>query len=1502
MNQRALANSRQSPGPRAPRSVQPGTKGSGAVPCLDPGVGDWPCAPQRVGAGFRRDDGWAALAAEGAEGCALSRIFLSHSSLDNRQALALRQWLIDQDPSLRGEIFLDLHPEAGIHAGQQWMDALRAAGQRCEAVVCLVSEHWEASSFCNTEYYLAELLSKKIFSARIDQLSDTDPTRSWQQVDLFGDGPAIGVELADGGEPVVFQADGLQRLRNGIHRAGIGAQSFPWPPDKDPDRAPYRGWEPLDEADAAVFFGRDGQISAGMDALRRMRETGDTLFVVLGQSGTGKSSFLRAGLLPRLRRDDHDFVVVEIVRPQNDVLTGPTGLANAIHATRSRAGLNDPVLADIEQACLRGDAAQVRAWLRQLQETARGRLLEQAEDAPPPTVVIPVDQAEELFGPDVGSEASRFLQLIADLRDTGPNSQPWRFIVAFTIRADGYQNLHGAEPLQDVGSVAFTALKAMPSTLFKDVVTKPADRADQAGRRLVVENALVERLLDDCTEGADTLPLLALTLALLYAKYRRVDPNAKGVVGQGIPGFRLAIADYEAMGGIRRVVQSEIDGLLDHDAEKRAAELAVLRRAFLLLASVNPLNNQPMRRIARWDDLPPESHPLLDRFVERRLVVKDRRGGEIVVEVALESLLRQWDQAAGWLAEESEDLKQADDLERTNTAWTSSGQDDAWLLHGTRLADAVRLLERPGFGDRLRAATALVEASQQREDERAEADRVERERRLREAEEHAADLQRRSRVLRRVLAGTAVVAILALVGAFVAWDFYRKADVSFRQADVSFRQATAQRLDSEAAAIMEGKQPGTDVQAFTELLVANKIQQQLAGDHQGPPPSAGPSLDALVSRMATEKLIDVGGPVVGSALTPTGDQIAVVVGGDVRIWSVDKGAPIGNPLPRDGGVSYSGVAFDPSGRWLAASSAGPNSGSIRLFDAATHAVVRTFDGPPNQDSLHVTFSSDGHRIAAGYADGTAWVWNVDTGARELVLPTGSGKAVNSVAFSAPGHPERSLIATGGEGGMVRIWDAMDGAPLGAVDSELGQVTDLAFDPTGALAAAGGAGHGVQLFYPADGPGMVTAFTNNSPVWAIAWNPHFAELAVGDDGGTVKRWYFPTVDEPNAIPSNLPLPGQLGVVFDVTYNDDGSRVAAGGVDGIVTIWKPRADKVTVQRSLVVGVAFSRDGSRVAAAEHDGTVQLWDPTSTTNVGPPLVGDSSKATGVAFDPAADLLAVGRDDGTVSLWGPDFAAPPRTLPGSNPVGGVAFSRDGKLLAAASGSAVELWQPDSGAPARQSLTVPGDDPKGDTINAVAFSPTTHLIAAGSRDKKIYVWDADSGGLRKTITTPSAVTAVVFSPDGRYIVSGGGDNSVQMWDAATGDSTLGPLAGHTAAVTALAYTKDGKFFISSGSDGRIIFWDSTSGAPTGNPLSEPPANSMEGNTVTGIAMSPDGKYLAAGSLDKNLRLWPGSPDPSELCARLNVNPSQAQWDQWIGHGIDYVKDLCTGLPRSDEKR
>ena len=214
-----------------------------------------------------------------------------------------------------------------------------------------------------------------------------------------------------------------------------------------------------------------------------------------------------------------------------------------------------------------------------------------------------------------------------------------------------------------------------------------------------------------------------------------------------------------------------------------------------------------MRRLARYDELPLASHPLIEAFVEKRLLVKDTRDGQVVVEVALESLLRQWRELAAWLRAESQDLKDADTLERAAADWRANGRNPAWLLEGTRLAEAETLAAKPGFRDRLNPTRDFLHASRERENDRIEAEQQRREAELRAAREkqetaeaHAAVLRKRSRILRGVLAVTLLIAAVAVL------LFVRIADACRHRSTAGRHRSTGGRH-----ACPRGHRPAADV-------------------------------------------------------------------------------------------------------------------------------------------------------------------------------------------------------------------------------------------------------------------------------------------------------------------------------------------------------------------------------------------------------------------------------------------------------------------------------------------------------------------------------------------------------------------------------------------------------------------------------------------------------------------------------------------------------------------
>jgi formylglycine-generating enzyme required for sulfatase activity len=381
-----------------------------------------------------------------------------------------------------------------------------------------------------------------------------------------------------------------------------------------------------------------------------------------------------------------------IMRPQRAAISGETGLLSVLEGALAAACIPIP-RADMRVAIQRG-AAKIKPLLQALAAKATPKALETDAQLKPPTLILSIDQGEELFLAEAQDEAQPFLTLLRDLLTEDAPA----IIAVFTIRSDNYEHLQLATELEGVRQ-DMLSLPPMPKGSYAEVVKGPARRLEGTARALNIEDALVDALLADIEAGGakDALPLLAFTLERLYGEYHA--------------GGRLRLSHYDALGRVKGSIEAAVERAFkaaDADPaipKDRVARLALLRRGLIpWLAGIDPDTGAPRRRVARLSEMPAEARPLIQHLVEQRLLATDvaKETGEPTIEPAHEALLRQWGLLQGWLTEDAGLLAVLEGVKRASRDWAANNRDVAWLTHATdRLAAAERLTARPDLAANL---------------------------------------------------------------------------------------------------------------------------------------------------------------------------------------------------------------------------------------------------------------------------------------------------------------------------------------------------------------------------------------------------------------------------------------------------------------------------------------------------------------------------------------------------------------------------------------------------------------------------------------------------------------------------------------------------------------------------------------------------------------------------------------------------------------------------------
>jgi len=1264
----------------------------------------------------------------------MSAIFISHSSKDRVIAGEVKARLTEEG---HRSLFLDFDPADGIPAGRNWERELYAQLRACQAVIVLCSEHLLASHWCFAEITHARALGKHLFPLRIDDVAIPSLFTDLQIIDFTADRP-----------------EGYRRLSAGLRHAGMDpVDMFDW----DERRPPYPGLLAFHEQDAGIYFGRDTAIHAAVETLNRLRQFGGArLALVLGASGAGKSSLIRAGVVPRLRRARDSWLVLDPFRP----LTHPVEeLALVLSAAFDRHGSAH----DWKSIRDRLDTDEEAGGSRHLIELAND--LRSAAKQREAAVLLVIDQIEELLGPAADASANRFLRIVRGVVDDA--SSP--MLVVGTLRSDFLDAFQSHDAIRDLRYEPIL-LSQMAVADYAHVIDGPARVA-----ALELETGLTDAIVRD-TAADDALPLLAFTLRELWERYGR--------------DRRLMLEDYrDRLGGLKGAVARRAEEVC---RDLTPAQEHHLRRVFMSLVRVGS-DGHFTRKPARWAALPDDAHPLLERFVQARLLVSRTEAAEPVLEVAHESIFRSWDRLVAWLNADREFLLWRQRLQDEMAEWVRTERHETTLLRGPLLGEAERWLQdRPedlldGERDFIQAGIALrvreeqaQQARHQRELEAAQRLAAETEKRRQIESASAARLRRRLILVVALLVAAAASGVIAYLNARQASRTLATAD--FTQAyELVQRERVDQALAYLARAVRTFPGDRAAADRIFSLLVDRRhllpatapiaLPGQVVAIHSG---ADGRSLVAVI-KGSTAQVLDARS---GTPLTPKFEHDGKVVG-------AAQFSPNGKLLATGCGASNAQLN---SGLWPHRSYPAPDndtSGSAsgpcygRLWDIASGQPAT----PPLRHAgavLEVQFNADGTRLATASDDHTARVWDVATG-QAVTEPLPNDDVVTSVRFS----PDGAHVAMAAHD--VSVWDvaAPKGAAWRAKPPEDHEFFAVAYSPDGRRVVAVAEVHdddessqAVTLFDASTGKEIGPGSAAGPLVTAVVFNPLSRDLMVSYAGRYRNK-------------------DSIGGVFEIS--SDTGRVGA--------------DEQRVSNP-VASLAIAPGGTEVFIASFDQSV-VWNDRTAVNESP-VIGRLTLPdvpAHIAVSPSGtELLAVsGAGADTVQLWSlaigtqlprlHALAKPPELRPSlgetSEPAV-VATSADGtRAVKLETEKSFIVVDAKTAAPVGAALSSVGGY-EGRLLTA-RFSTNGKLIATGEGgDFRIQtgfarVWDAATG---RPLTAPLAHRLAVgfvefIERDTRLVTVANrridGPGFVQLWDVRTGRPVTDALRTH---ITPAAATFD----------------------------------------------------------------------------------------------------------------
>lgn len=1140
---------------------------------------------------------------------------------------------------------------------------------------------------------------------------------------------------------------------------------------------PYKGLASYQPEDAHRFYGREVLI----DELARRIQLQKVL-VVGGPSGSGKSSLVRAGLIPALRAGvimGSESWRVVLFTPGRDPMT-------ELYFNLTKAmpvGAGSPV--SVEEFMARPSLA---------------RHIGRTDEAQQP-IVICIDQFEELFTLAPASQRAKFIEALSAMTDPAHSSV--RLVIA--VRADFYAACAAIPWLAERITVNQVLVGPMTDAELRRAITEPARRAG-----IHMERGLVDAVISEAGEEVGALPLVAHALVETWMRRK---------------GNTMTLEGFRAAGGVAGAISQTADLTFEHRFDE--IEKAASKRLFLRLVTPGEGTTDARRIIARSEIEHDPSADVLHNVVESLTEARLLTVNDVTVQIAHEALLRTWPRLRDWIEESRDNLRTRQRISRAAEEWVAENREQDRLYRGAPLLSVLEWLEKNAdqLGD---AERAFIEASVEARD---------RERAAVEAEE-----RRRRRVRRLATAALALLAAGATMASAIAFLAYRDAQSNRELADQATSEANgrfatalgavangmadedpllALHLAAEAVRRSPAGSPGYD--ARSSLLAARFALSKGGPALLGSPVPAGDvrvlalnpdgALLAAGGRDGSIELLDttarqpVGPRVKGHKggvedldFGPSGKNLATV-GDDglLQLWPIaDDMLGKAQTVARFDDVVW-GVRFDPSGSKIATAA---EDGTVRLWDATADAPAT----PPlidrTTDFLSVAFSPDGQGLIAGNGEGEIHGWALPD-RTPLFAPIGGFHT--SDIWKVVIAPSNKAFATSSADGKSILFSYPAGKVIGLAVAPEDKIASVAFSPDGKVVFGGGSDGRIRLWDVMQGALKgSTSIGHAGAIMDIELNDARNLLVTLGTDQLIRFW---------RLESMAPLADEYQVTGaaakGVSFSPDGKMLAAGDDAGNVELWKigDRQSRtvLTGHRQQVWALAFTPDSRHLLSGDRNGEVRVWD-TVTGALEATSSADQSAIWSISTSPDGTQFMTASESG-LRLWELQARALKKDIQrGDALFTRAAWSADGGRLAAASTDGrVLVWDAKSGRLEREIAV--GQD----VVWSLAFSADGKRLATGSADEVVVVWGVESGSRLTSLTGHSGgATDVAFLGDGATLIAVDRNGRLHFWDVQTGRRLIEPWPAHRGASWRIAVHPDGERFATAGDDGYVRVWDDLS--------------------------------------------------------------------------------------------